>query len=107
MAVAWLSYVPVPGLQWVAVRIAPADPLTRYHAKQAGLMVAVLYVWVFTIGLLTGLDDSPAYLATMGLLAGVPAAAILISLVVGLVGAARRRYARIRPFWDFLALVTR
>lgn len=102
-AVPWLSYVPVPGLQVVAVWLAPDDPLTRYHAWQGGVLVAMLYAFLVVVGLLARASDAPAYLATMGLASGFGLLAGLAGLVYGAVSAARGRYGRVRPAWDLLA----
>ena len=107
MAVPWLAYIPVPGLSLLATWSAPDDPLTRYHARQGGLLVVLLWSWLLLVGFATGFSDAPAYLATMGLVAGVPMAAGLIGIVWGIVAAARGRYARIRPVWDILVLVAK
>lgn len=102
-AVPWLSYVPVPGLQAVAVLVAPDDPLTRYHAWQGGVLVALLYAFLVLVGFLARASDAPAYLATMGLLSGTILLAGVAGLVYGAVSAARGRYGRVRPAWDLLA----
>lgn len=87
----------------MATWIAPDDPLTRYHARQGGLLVLGLYAWLLLVGFLTAFSDAPAYLATMGLLAGMPMAAAVIGMVWGITSAAMGRYARIRPVWDAVA----
>lgn len=104
MAVPWLSYVPVPGIQLAAVWAAPEDPLTRYHAKQGGALVGLLYGWLILIGFLAGISDAAGFQATMGLLAGFPLLAALVGAVWGMVAAARGRYTRLRPVWDLLAV---
>ncbi len=102
-AVPWLSYVPVPGLQAVAVYLAPNDPLTRYHAWQGGVLVAMLYAFLVLVGFLARAGDAPAYLATLGLLSGFGSLAGLAGLAYGAASAARGRYGRVRPAWDVLA----
>lgn len=107
MAAPWLGYIPIPGLHAVAVWLAPDDGLTRYHARQSALLVWFLYGWLLFVGLMTGLSDSASYLATMGLLAGIPLVAVLVGLIVGAVGAAMGRFLRVRPAWDILAALSR
>lgn len=102
VAAPWLSYVPLPGLHLVATWLAPADPLTRFHARQGAWIVVPLWIWLLIIGLLTPLSDAAGWLATMGLLSGLPLAAALVAGLVGVVGAAMGRYTRIRPVWDLL-----
>lgn len=103
MAVPWLSYVPVPGLPFVAVLAAPDDPLTRFHAWQGGVLVGLAYVLLIVLGLLARLSQAPAFLATMGLLSGLALLGAVAAMGWGIVGAARRRYVRVRPVWDLLA----
>lgn len=102
-AVPWLSYVPIPGLQAIAVLIAPDDPLTRYHAWQGGVLVALLYAFLVLVGFLVRISDAPSYLAAMGLLAGAGLLAGIGGLGYGAYAAARGRYGRVRPAWDLLA----
>lgn len=102
MAVPWLGYVPVPGLHLVATWAAPEDPLTRFHAQQAAWIVIPLWIWLLVIGLVTPISDAAGWLATMGLLAGIPMTAGMLGLIVGLIGAGMGRYTRIRPVWDLL-----
>ncbi len=102
-SVPWLSYIPVPGLQAVAVYLAPEDPLTRYHAWQGGTLVALLYAFLVLVGLLARASDAAAFLATMGLFSGFGLLAGVAGLVYGAVSAARGRYGRVRPIWDLIA----
>lgn len=101
-AVAWVPYLPIPGLGILAARLRPADRLVRYHARQGGGLVLVLYVLVTAVGL--------AAKAWPALPAGATAAmgAVLLAygiaaLLSGGVAAARGRYLRVRPVWDALA----
>lgn len=103
VAVPWLSYIPVPGMAFVAVWADPDDRLTRYHAWQGGLLVVAVYVLLISLGLLVRLSDAAGYLATMGLLSGLLLLGGLAGIVWGMVGALRRRYVRVRPVWDVLA----
>lgn len=103
----WLSYVPVPGLSYVAVLAAPDDPLTRYHAWQGGILVVLSYVLLLVFGFLSRLSDAAGYLATLGLLSGLLLLAALVGIVWGMMAAARGRYARLRPVWDILAAAGR
>lgn len=103
MALPWLGYIPLPGLHAIAVWMAPDDPLTRFHSRQAAVLVWGLYVWLLVIGLLTGLSEASGYLATMGLLAGFALLAAVVGIAVGIGSAATGRYHRLRPIWDVLS----
>jgi hypothetical protein len=97
-AVAWVAYVPVPGLGLVPALAAPHDPLARFHARQGGLLVALLYLLLLGVGFLgQALPDAQAPVAAL-------AAAILLlgvaGIAWGLFGALRSRYLRVRPVWD-------
>jgi hypothetical protein len=101
--VPWLAYIPIPGLHLAATWAAPTDPLTRFHARQGGFLILTLYLWLLIVGFATSMSDSPAFLAAMGLLAGIPLFAALVAMIVGIAAAAMGRYARLRPIWDILA----
>jgi uncharacterized membrane protein len=81
--VAWLCYVPLPGLALAAVLARPGDRLVRFHAWQGTLAI---------LGLLA---------AGLALLGG------LGQLGWGVASAARGRYGRLRPWWDLAALLKR
>ena len=104
VAAPWLSYVPVPGLHLGATWLDPADPLTRYHARQGACLVIPLWLWLLFVGLLTPISDAAPWLATMGLLSGIPMTFVLVAAIIGIAGAAMGRYTRIRPVWDVLAM---
>lgn len=101
--VAWLSYVPLPGLALVPLALHPDDRLARYHARQGTLLVVGLLLAMMLVGLLTLLSDASGYRTTVGLLSGVLLLAGVAQLVWGAVGAALGRYPRLRPAWDLAA----
>jgi hypothetical protein len=104
-AVAWVAYLPLPGLGLVPAWAAPHDPLARYHARQGGVLVGLLYALLLGIGLLgqafPGASPAIAIVAAPVLLLG------LAGILWGLAGALRARYVRVRPAWDLCALLWR
>jgi hypothetical protein len=102
-AVAWVAYLPLPGLDLVPAWAAPHDPLARYHARQGGVLVGLLYVLLLAIGFLGQAmpDASPiiAIVAAPVLLLG------LAGIAWGIFGALRARYVRVRPAWDICAAI--
>lgn len=103
--VAWLSYVPIPGLALVAVAAAPGDRLTRFHAWQGTLAVLGLLVWLLAIGLLARISDASAYRTTLGFVSGLGFLAGLVQLGWGIAAAVLGRFQRLRPWWDLAALL--
>ncbi|MCA1820137.1 MAG: hypothetical protein LC620_08855, partial [Halobacteriales archaeon] len=75
----------------------------RYHARQGGLLVALLYALLLAVGLAgqaaPAAADALAVVAAPFLLLGLAGAAW------GMAGALRSRYARVRPVWDLCALL--
>ncbi len=105
-SVAWIAYVPLPGLAFVPALAAPKDRLARYHAWQGGLLVSLLYAWLFLWGL-AARPASDAARDVLGMMAGLGLLAGLVGLVWGAVGSALGRYVRIRPVWDLLRFAGR
>lgn len=105
--VAWLSYVPIPGLALVAVRLHPEDRLTRFHAWQGTALVLGLLSAMLVAGLLTLVSSAKGYLAAVGGIAGLVLLAGVVGLAWGMVGAATGRFTRLRPAWDLAAAVRR
>jgi hypothetical protein len=101
--VAWISYVPLPGLALLAVRLHPHDRLTRFHAWQGTILVVGLLATMLVVGLLTMLSDAEGYRAAVGGLAGAALVAGVVQLVWGGVAAALGRFTRLRPAWDVAA----
>ncbi len=100
-AVACLPYVPLPGLGLVAARLRPADRLVRFHARQGGWLVAGTYAFLCLAGAITiALPSAQAAFTVAIVLVTLYA---LGGLLVGIVGASRGRFARIRGVWDILA----
>lgn len=99
----WLSYLPVPGLPFIAVWAAPEDPLTRYHAWQGGALVGLAYAALLVFSMLGLISDATPFVMTVGFLVSLTALAALTGMVWGIIAAVRGRYARIRPVWDLLA----
>jgi hypothetical protein len=99
-AVAWLSYVPIPGLAFVPVLLHPADRLARYHAWQGGLLVAGLWAAMTAFALLILAIEAEAFRAVAGFLFGLLLLAAFWQLAWGGVRAALGQYPRLRPAWD-------
>jgi cytochrome b len=104
-SLAWLGYVPVPGLFLVPVLARPDDRLARYHAWQSGLLVGLVYVGLTAVGLLAMASDAKAYRSTVGFVGGLLLLAGAVQLAWGGAGAARGRFPRLRPAWDLAAMV--
>jgi Na+/melibiose symporter-like transporter len=105
--VAWLSYVPIPGLALVPVLLNPGDRLSRYHAWQGTALVLGFLAVMFVVGLLTLLSEGKGYRAVVGSVAGILLVAAVIQMAWGAVGAAMGRYPRLRPAWDVAAALRR
>ena len=104
---AWLGYVPIPGLFLVPALARPGDRLARYHAWQSGVLVLGLFAAMFLVGLLGLLSDSGGYRRAVGFLGGLVLLAGLVGLAWGGVGAAMGRFPRVRPAWDLAAMLRR
>ncbi len=100
-ALAWIAYIPIPGAALLAVRTAPDDRLVRFHARQGTAITLFLYLMLLLFGLLA--LAMPATSAAVGPAAGAVLAVALLCIIVGVTGAVRGRFTRIRPFWDLLA----
>jgi hypothetical protein len=103
-AVAWVAYVPLPGLGLVPAWAAPHDPLARYHARQGGLLVVLLYALLLGVGFLGQAlpDDAKPFVA---LLAATVLLLGLAGIAWGAMGALRARYVRVRPVWDLCSVI--
>jgi hypothetical protein len=101
-SVAWLSYLPVPGLALVAAFAAREDRLARFHAWQGGLLVASLYHDTALLGFVGRLLEATWWRTLWGLLAGFLLLAGLVGIGVGIAGSLRGRHDRVRPVWDLL-----
>ena len=106
-AVAWLSYVPLPGLAFVAVRLHPEDRLTRFHAWQGTVLVVGLLAAMLVVGLVTLLSAAKGYRAAVGSVSGVLLVAGVVQLTWGAASAAMGRFVRLRPAWDVAAALRR
>ncbi|MFA5944422.1 MAG: hypothetical protein WC876_08155 [Candidatus Thermoplasmatota archaeon] len=106
-AVAWLSYLPIPGLALVPVLLHPDDRLTRYHAWQGGLLVGGLWVALTVFALLILAVDAKAFRDVAGFLFGVLLLVAFAQMVWGAVACGLGRYPRLRPAWDLAAFLRR
>lgn len=104
---AWLAYVPLPGLALAAVFARPGERLVRYHAWQGTLAILGGLLFLLLVGLAARLSEARAYRVSLGLLSGVGLLALLVQLGWGIAAAATGRYARLRPWWDVAALLKR
>ncbi|HUR25197.1 MAG TPA: hypothetical protein VM327_04180 [Candidatus Thermoplasmatota archaeon] len=105
--VAWLSYLPLPGLALVPVLMHPGDRLARYHAWQGGVLVGGLWILMTVFALLILAIDARPFRAGAGFLAGLLLVGSLVQMVWGAVSSALGRYARLRPAWDLAAALRR
>jgi uncharacterized membrane protein len=106
-SVAWIGYVPIPGLALVAVMLRPEDRLVRFHAWQATVLVVGTYVVLLLIGFLTMVSDAKAYTTAIGILSGAILLGALALLGAGFATSAMGRFSRLRPAWDIAALLRR
>ena len=104
-SVAWVSYLPLPGLALVPLALRPDDRLVRYHAWQGTVLVAAFLAAMLLVGLLTLLSDGQGYRFAVGLLAGALLLAGVVQVAWGIVAASLGRYARLRPAWDLARLL--
>lgn len=106
-SVAWLSYVPLPGLALAAVALRPRDRLVRFHAWQGTLAILGLLLFLFAVGLLARISDASGYRAFLGFVSGLGLLAVLVQLGWGVAAAAMGRFTRLRPWWDVAAALKR
>ena len=104
-SVAWMSYVPLPGLALLAVALDSRSRLTRYHAWQGTFTVLGLLAYLLVMGLLARLSEVGGYRTTLGALAGIGLLAGLAQCGWGMVAASMVRFIRIRPWWNLAVLV--
>lgn len=102
---AWLAYVPVPGLAFLSVALRPGDRLTRFHAWQGTLAVLGLLLWLLLTGLLARLSDAGGYRTALGFVSGLGLLAGFVQLGWGIASAALGRFQRLRPWWDVAILL--
>lgn len=102
-AVAWLAYVPLPGFGLVPAWAAPRDPLARFHARQGGLLVVLLYAFLLGVGLLG--KAAPSAQPILALAAAPVLLLAVAGMAWGAAGALRARRVRVRPVWDLCALL--
>jgi hypothetical protein len=105
--IAWLSYLPIPGLAFVPVLAHPGDRLARYHAWQGGLLVGGLWALMTVFALLILAIDAKPFRDGAGFVFGVLLIAGLVQMVWGAVSSAMGRYPRLRPAWDLAAALRR
>ncbi len=100
-AVAWLAYVPLPGLFLIPLLGHRGDRLARFHGIQGGIVTVAFLLLLMLSGFYS--------YARSGTTASAPDAAILALvvmlgglgyLVAGAVAAGRGRFLRLRPAWD-------
>ena len=106
-AVAWLGYVPLPGLGLLAVALRPDARLVRFHAWQGTLAVLGLVLALFLVGLLARISDADGYRTALGFVSGLALLAGLLQLGYGIAQAASGRFGRLRPWWDLAAALRR
>jgi hypothetical protein len=103
-SVAWLAYVPVPGLFLVPLWGARGDRLARFHAIQGGVASLTVLVLLALCGLYAyARSGTSAAAVDAQLLSAAVLLAGLAYLAAGAVAAGRSRFLRLRPFWDAAA----
>lgn len=107
MSLAWLAYVPIPGLAFIPAFAAPYGRLERYHAWQGGLLTALLYTGLVLIGLLEKTSTSGGFLQFIGILAAIWLLVCLTGAGFGVAASFTGKFARIRPVWDLLRVLGR
>lgn len=105
--VAWVPYIPLPGLGWLAVALAPMSRLVRYHAWQGTLTTLGLLLFLLVMGLVARISDAAGYRTFMGAIAGIGLLVGLGQCGWGAAGAALGRFSRVRPWWDLAAILRR
>ncbi len=105
--VAWIGYIPVPGLSFVPVLLRPDDRLTRYHAWQSGMLVIGLWFLLGLTGFFLRVSEAEAFRSIVGVIISLVLLVGLVQLGWGAVQAARGAYPRLRPAWDLAAMVRR
>jgi hypothetical protein len=99
---AWLAYIPVPGLGLAASWAAPQDRLVRFHARQGGALIIILYAIMACLGLVT-LILPPAGRPPIAAIAAAVLALAGVAIVVGVWTSLAGRFTRLRPLWDMVA----
>lgn len=107
VSLAWLAYVPVPGLALVPALARPDDRFHRYHARQGGWFVGLWWLGLILWGLLIRLSEADGYRTVLG-------AWTMLWILAGLAGAGFGAawstlgvYGRLRPVWDLLVALKR
>lgn len=90
-----VSYLPVPGLGFVAVYAAPKSRLARFHGVQGGVLVLASWILMASAGALLTVPGM-AWLATVIVVVYVAAA------LVGSGSAARGHFARVPGVWHIV-----
>jgi hypothetical protein len=105
--IAWLAYLPIPGLGLVPALARPDDRLARYHAWQGTVLVVGFLIVMAAGGLLTVAVGGKSAPMAAGLLLGLIFVAGVGQMLWGGIAAAMGRYPRLRPAWDLARLLRR
>jgi uncharacterized membrane protein len=105
--IAWLSYVPLPGLGVVAALLAPEDRLVRFHAWQGTLLILAGFAAMALLGGLALAVPEGAGRTAFGAAAGLVLVAGVVLLVLGLLSAALGRFDRLPLFAAFAGWMRR
>lgn len=107
VSVAWLAYLPLPGLAVVPALVHGDDRLARFHAWQGGVLVVIVWILLAILGALLKVSDASGYQGFIGFLALVVLIAYIVAASIGIVAVVREQFVRVRPVYDVLALVNR
>lgn len=105
---AWICYVPLPGVALIPVLVEPRDAHTRYHAWQGTAWTLLAWVVLVAVAVVASWTQAirPLFLA-FAFLEGALVLAAVAGVGCGITTAAMGRFGRVRPAWDLLVALRR
>jgi hypothetical protein len=107
VSLAWIAYLPVPGLALVPALARPLDRFHRYHARQGGWAVVAWWLGLLLWGVLAMASEASVYRVIIGSFTMAWLVAGVAMVAFGVVWSVTGRYGRLRPVWDVLSLLRR